>query len=351
VSSQTGAHNSPIEPGENIPHLARLIDAGVPGAALAFYGRWWQLENWLREVAYVELRSRYGVHWSEYLHASVGKRLAVEQRNAYMASADGEELLAYADVGALFALIEDSWDLFSPLLPPRERWRGRADELRELRNRNAHCRRPHTDDLARLQQALRDLERGAWLFYSSYLDTEFVNAARDPVGKAWIAERHQVAQRLLGNGHAARKYETRFTLLRTVRPWAETPIRSRITGTPGVLWYARWSIAGHELNVAELWRTVQRNGVSGKYLVHLLFDLGSVVATFAAVDDPKAIADAIGGVFDAILESIHPFRHTNAQEWAQRSFRGAESLPRQVQTRGPFTTVDPLNPPFLLFGA
>jgi hypothetical protein len=321
----------------------------VPSAPLAFYGRWWQLENWLREVAYVELRARYGVGWVEHLHTTAQKRLAIGQQNAYMASADDEELLAYADVGALFELIEDNWDLFGPLLPPLQRWRGRADELRELRNRNAHCRRPHADDLARLEQALRDLERGAWLFYSSYVDAESVHESRDPVGQAWIREGHPTAQRLLGNGHAERKYETRFWLERTVRPWADAPDPKKIAGTPGVLWHARWSVAGHELNVAELWRQIQRHGQSSRHLIHLLFDLGSVVATFAAVDDPQAVADAIGGVFDAILESTHPFRHAQWEDWEQRSFRGAGSLPRQVQVQGPFTTVDPHQPRVSLF--
>ena len=322
----------------------------MPTAALAFYGRWWQLENWLREVAYVELRAHYGVSWAEHLHGKAQGRLALDQQNAYMASADAEELLAYADVGALFELIEDKWEFFSPLLPPLQRWRGRADELRELRNRNAHCRRPHADDVARLEQALRDLERGAWLFYSSYVDAEFVHASRDPVGRAWICGRHPTAQRLLGNGHAERKYETRFWLGRTVRPWADAPDPKHIAGAPGVLWHARWSVAGHELNVADLWRQIQRHDKASRYLIHLLFDLGCVVATFAAVDDPQDVADAIGESFDAVLESTHPFRHAQAEEWAQRSFRGAGALPRQVQVQGPLTTVDPYQPPFSLFG-
>jgi Swt1-like HEPN len=320
----------------------------VPTAALAFYGRWWQLENWLREVAYVELRARYGVGWAEHLRGTVQRRLAGDQQNSYMASADAEELLAYTDVSALFELIEDEWELFAPLLPPKQRWRGRADELRELRNRNAHCRRPHSDDLARLEQTLRDLEQGAWLFYSSYVDVQSIQASRDAVGRGWIRGRHPIAETLIGSGHAQRKYETRFWLGWTARPWA-APHPKHIAGSPGVLWHARWSVAGHELNVADLWRQVQRHDKPSRYLIHLLFDLGSVVATFAAIDDAQDVADAIGEVFDAVLESTHPFRHTGAEEWAQRSFRGAHALPRQVQVQGPFTTVDPYHPPFSLF--
>jgi hypothetical protein len=122
-----------------------------------------------------------------------------------------------------------------------------------------------------------------------------------------------------------------------------------IAGTPGALWHARWSVAGRELNVAYLWRGIQRHEKASRYLIHLLFDLGSVTATFAVVDESLDVADAIGEVFDAIFESTRPFRHAQVAEWNMRSFRGAEALPRQVQVRGPFTTVDPYQPPFSLF--
>jgi len=346
-----GTDNAFIDPVAGPPELKRLIDAGVPSAALAFYGRWWQLENWLRDVAYVELRAQYGVDWVDHLQAATIKRRSAGRQSAYMASADDDHPLAYADVSALFKLIEDEWDLFSALLPPLQRWRGRADELRELRNRNAHCRRPHADDIVRLEQALRDLERGAWLFYSSYADTEVVPDSRDPVARAWVKRRHPTAERLLDSGHAERKYETRFWLKRSVRPWASAPDLNKITGTPGVLWHARWFVAGHELNVANLWRQLLCHGETRRYVIHLLFDLGSIVATFAAVDDPQAVADAIGGVFDAILESTRPFRHIQEKEWEQRSFRGADSLPRLVQVQSPFTAVDPYQPPVSLFDA
>ena len=323
----------------------------MPPQALAFYGRWWQLENWLREVAYVELRARYGVRWVEHLRGQVQRRLVGDQRNAYMASADDEELLAYTDVGSLFDLIDDNWELFEPLLLPRQRWHGRADELRGLRNRNAHCRRPHADDLARLEQTLRDLERGAWRFYSSYVDAHFAHANKDPVATAWVRGRHPTAQRLLGSGHAERKYETRFWLEWSARPWADEPQPEQISGTRGVLWYARWSVGGHELNVADLWRQVERHDCAGRYLIHLLFELGSIVVTFAAVDDPHEVANAIGEVFDAILECARPFYGGAPEDWERRSFRGAEALPRQVQVRGPFTVVDAHQTPFSLFGA
>lgn len=42
--------------------LSAVLDSGdMPPRALALYVRWWQLETWLRTLAYVELRSRDGL--------------------------------------------------------------------------------------------------------------------------------------------------------------------------------------------------------------------------------------------------------------------------------------------------
>jgi hypothetical protein len=41
---------------DDLARLERLVRNGVPADALAFYGRWWQFETWLRDAVYVELR-------------------------------------------------------------------------------------------------------------------------------------------------------------------------------------------------------------------------------------------------------------------------------------------------------
>jgi Swt1-like HEPN len=142
--------------------LEQIVASGVPAESLAFFGRWWQLERWLREMAYFELRARYGVEWTAHLSPQATSRAGGDAINDYMATADSDDLLAYADVSVLFRLLEDHWDLFAGYLPGKRRWTGATDELRALRNRNAHCRRPHPDDVSRIEQTLRDVELGAW---------------------------------------------------------------------------------------------------------------------------------------------------------------------------------------------
>jgi len=54
-------------PQENDPLVQRALESatagGMPGQSLALYARWWQLETWLHDLAYVELRALRGIAW------------------------------------------------------------------------------------------------------------------------------------------------------------------------------------------------------------------------------------------------------------------------------------------------
>lgn len=71
---------------------------GVPGYASALHARWWQLETWLRSLAYVELRSKFGSSWTGRISQKALRYAQNEARLAYMPSPDAELLLAYLDV-------------------------------------------------------------------------------------------------------------------------------------------------------------------------------------------------------------------------------------------------------------
>jgi hypothetical protein len=194
------------------------IAGGVPPSALAVYGRWWQLETYLREVAYTELRAAFGASWAEHVGGAAATRAERDQINAYMASADADEPLAYADASVLFALVKNKWELFEPVLLPQVRWEGLVDELLSIRNRSAHCRRPHRDDLARLEQSLRNLEPGAREFYRSYTQAQRLRPdEEDPVVDAWLGKSHPSAQRLVEHGQE--QYDVSFRLSISTRPW------------------------------------------------------------------------------------------------------------------------------------
>jgi hypothetical protein len=338
-----------MDPNE-IEILDQIVASGVPVEGLALFGRWWQLERWLREMAYFELRARYGAKWAAHLSPQAKSRARGDAVDYYMASADSDDLLAYADVSVLFKLIEDNWDLFSSYLPPKRRWTGATDELSDLRNRNAHCRRPHPDDLARIEQALRDVESGAWKFYASYADDHPASVEPDdPMVALWVKGQHDTARRLLR--HAEINYDTRFELWYTIRPWANE-VRP-LSGSAGVLWKANWFLGGREIKPRELVRRVTELRQLNDLLVHLEFGVGHLTACFSAVDAAGQVADVIGSLFDAILEtSGHERSEPSLEAEMVRWKRETQNLPARFQAGSAFGLADPDNAEaFTLFGA
>jgi len=88
----------------------------VPGYSLALYGRWWQLETWLRELFYVEMRARDGQRWIDSsLDTRTRQRQARDKARAYMASPDWDNPLAYLDASKLLDLIDDKLGVPRPL--------------------------------------------------------------------------------------------------------------------------------------------------------------------------------------------------------------------------------------------
>lgn len=86
---------------ENLPLQAgRALEATaghwLPAESLALYARWWQLETWLRQLAYVELRARDGRQWDQAVLAASGRQ-SQDAQFRHMASTDTENPLAYLD--------------------------------------------------------------------------------------------------------------------------------------------------------------------------------------------------------------------------------------------------------------
>jgi hypothetical protein len=232
-----------------------IENAQMPPAVLALYARWWQIETWLRQLVYVELRSRDGTAWEANLDAETVKRLKRDRRQPYMASPDWEDPIAYLDAAKLFDLIEQNWELFELTLLDRDGWSGRRSELLKIRHRLGHLRRPHKDDLARLEQRLRDLEGGAFRALSSYNDLMNLQDVdpSDPVIDGWFHGNHSDADRLIE--HTRRTYNIHFRLRYSLRPWAG-PVApgARISGHPGALWHVTLNQMGRYTQVDELWR-------------------------------------------------------------------------------------------------
>lgn len=327
-----------------------LYSSGMPEETLALYSRWWQLETYLRSLIYVELRSFHGVDWVNHIGQSATTRQQRDESLKYMATADWEDPLSYLDVGRLFPLLEANWHLVEPSLMNKDTLLARTSELLAIRHRLGHLRRPHSDDLNRLEQTLRDLEKGAFAAYASYnRDFQPDHTSVDPVVAAWIREEHQTAQRLIQ--HADRQYDVVFRLSYTIRPYATAPTgNDPISGSAGLLWKATFHLRGQEVRPSALWRDSYLNRNARQLLVHMLLDGGSVAFTFPAVDDSKRVADAIGEAFDAVLLSVRRRREKSERELLESPMRSIHLDPR-IEMNSGWTIVDDTTVPISIFGA
>jgi len=326
--------------------LRTVVPLVMPEESLAAFMRWWQLETWLRELVYVELRSLYGSAWEASVKASAGRQTqdAVYQ---HMSSADSDNPLAYLDYSQLLKVIEEhDAQLRYALLEPGS-WDGRQKELIRIRHRIGHMRKPHADDVGRLEQTLRDLERGAYIACASYNDHRVpdLDEHSDPVTLGWIGRQHPTAVRLID--HAEAQYETSFYLSTSRRPWATYP--DDLNGAQGVLWHASFIIRGDGVDLRALWREVR--GLA-PMLVHLVANHPNHVSfTFSAVDDGTAVADAIGVAFDAVL---HSSRHGHQVGWVDE-YEAWQRRARQIDFRilsgNLWGLVDEGTIPISIFGA
>ena len=288
------------------------MNHGVPAASAAFYARWWQLETWLRQLVYLEFRAKWGTAWADHLmpKGTTGSRMAAKDRaaddtaNAYMATPDATDVMSYMDVGLLFRLIRENWKLFEPCLPPRKRWDGWVDELQQIRHRSAHCRRPHDDDLMRIELVLRNLETGAFRSLESHNVRGDLGSVpeNDPVVRGWIERRHRDAHLV---AHAEQRYDTLIQLEWSVRPWAKYDAGQTITRRQGFFIHCTFHLRSSYVHPLQLWHEFDRsNSLIKSSLVYLLVDSPyNPEFTFAAVDGGKIINDSIAAATYGVLQA------------------------------------------------
>lgn len=304
---------------ENLPLQAECaLDATVghwlPVESLALYARWWQLETWLRQLAYVELRARDGQQWDQAVLTASGRQ-SQDAQFRHLVSVDTENPLAYLDYSQLIDVIGRNWEQFEPVLIRRSSWDSRQEELLRIRHRIGHVRRPHEDDLNRIEQTLRDLEQGAFIACASYnrQTAPDTHDHADAVTTGWIAREHKVARLI---DHADDQYDTSVVLRLSRRPWAGWP--DSLGSASGMLWHASFFMRSRHVDVSDFWHAGSF-AIARPLVLHLVADDPSHVSvTFAAADDDQAVADAIG---DALETFFSVSRHGYLEEDKQRRWR------------------------------
>ena len=165
--------------------LTNLADR-VPAERLSTYSRLWQFETWLRTMVYVELRCRHGNAWHQYLKLPSLRALENDKKLSHMPTSDKMQT-SYMQLSDLLKTVSSNWRLFKPYLPPKPIWDARLAEVSQIRHRVAHFRLGHEHDLDRVEQLLRDIDKGFWSFCTSYnCDFAVLPPWKDEVLKAFI---------------------------------------------------------------------------------------------------------------------------------------------------------------------
>ena len=162
----------------------------------------------------------------------------------------------------------------------------------------------------------------------------------------WLRDQHEVASRLVKR--AERQYDTIFELRYSRRPWAKALLNEQtISGSPGYLWHAFWYFRGKRgFKLDRFWNQIEP--YADNVVLVSADSPSSVSVSFAAVEDPKAIANTIGHCFDAALLSIeYGFDLDRFETWQARY---AELDPR-VQVATPWTAIEDSIRDVSIFGA
>lgn len=261
----------------------------VSDDTLKAFLRLYQLETWIREMVYLELKSYYGMHWlneaeSALARSNVNIRMASksatkDKRHQHISTAENNPLW-YMSFDSLLKIVFDPkmWKLFESYFTTKKLFRARFEEIAPIRNRVAHCRALHAYDLDRLIQFLRDFDQGFWRFCASYGDQYvFVDKlARNGVFEHFKAEQAE-----------------NLRLYYSARPSVGKRAPKPQLG-PG-LNYDVTIITHHHGRYFEYDQILKLTKPLHKYLLHIMLDAfqSSLRITFPGTLDATTVVDAV----------------------------------------------------------
>jgi hypothetical protein len=280
---------------------ARVLVPELPQRILDTYARLWQLETWLRRLVYIELRALRGDDWASNI-GDIERVKQADNRLTHMPSPE-EDALSYAQLSALCKIIAENWRLFAPFLPPKSIWEAKLEEVSQIRHRVAHFRSGHHDDLQRVNQLLRDIDRGFWLFCTSYNDPTPVLPQSEDLVEEHFLHLDPFPWSPAGDGKWARygiadpEAYLSVTVEVLCRPW--TKWTTPVSGKEGFLYNIH--IGARKSRTFDYNRLLQSTSGLHKHLVHLCLDnqFQSVRLTLPAVLGAERIIAIVEKVIDA----------------------------------------------------
>lgn len=240
--------------------LEMNLPLGVAADQVKVFVRLHQLETWLRELVYMEMKCNFADAWWEKCDAVLqrGGRRGIpadtarrrDKEHAHMATPENDPLW-FISFDSLLAIVFDGhlWRLFFPCLTTKTLLRAKFEELRPVRNRIAHARRIHPDDLRRIENVMRDIDAGFWKFCTSYNDLHpfIADYRNDPVFQHFV--------RRMGNGYVETSSGAWAQVVNRVgmtmdmelhfgiRPFCKPTVSTRSARRKGVFYRATWSVA------------------------------------------------------------------------------------------------------------
>lgn len=298
----------------------------VPPSAIRLFRMSWQLEAWLGQIVYVELRAADG-NWEsrlEKLFKDNLKRIDKDKKLHHMATVHQSRLM-YLTLHELWVLVSDSdsWALFEPYFPPQSNVTARIDEVKAIRNRVAHSREPHANDVARMELFLRDLELGFGTFCRRYADREMPFPL---VSQDGVAKRLEVKWKAIG--HCTELFAPSVGWLYAPEPFTTAPkLGGKLerlphpadTGDDGSGLIYRLTvqgIRGWQLDVRAYVESTQR---FKENIIHWMIpDEDEVLITVPAVLGDEAVCELIGNLLQGALNSVVPGEVPNYRKWTKQ---------------------------------
>lgn len=215
--------------------LEKISDLDEDSVVVYAYLR--SFEQWLREMVYVELKAKKGRNWINFNKTK--SSYESDKKYTYMPTPESSPL-SYLSFSELQKIIINNWELFSLYLPPKNIWEVKTEEIVNIRNRVAHFRKLHKNDLNRVIQFLRDVDQGFWKFCASYNDTfHILPQSKDAVTKKYV-EYNPFSPKKTGDGtwvslgHASPDLVYIVSVKINRRPWCE--YNEVVDGTAGHLY-------------------------------------------------------------------------------------------------------------------
>ncbi len=243
-----------------MPRVTLDLPSEVTPEHVRLFVRLQQLETWLRELVYVETKCNYADRWWDRCFAALQRANRVgippararerDQQHPHMATPENDPLW-FISFDSLLTILFDRylWPLFRPCLTTKRLVRAKFEELKPVRNRIAHTRAIHRDDLRRVENVMRDLDSGIWTFCTSYnnLRPFVADYQHDPVFQHFVA-------RMGGGYYETTPGEWSYLANRTnmtmdmdlafaIRPSSPGPRTGRSAKGRGVFYRARYSVA------------------------------------------------------------------------------------------------------------